>query len=292
MSLAAPTTPWSAYSPEERERHYNPRIATPGIEKYDVARVDVNKAGLAWPGRKADIAYGPNPLENLDLYLPESGTGPHPVHIFIHGGYWRARDKVDFGYIGAALARQGLLAAVINYPLCPIVTLDEVVAAARRAFAWVSSNIAEHGGDPDRITISGHSAGAHLGASIIAHDWSGAGLGGQPLKAAVLVSGIYDPTPTGHLAVNAEIGITPALAERHNYANHPPRLNCPVHVIVGGSEPQGWIDQSADYANHIHKAGLTVDYTISPNENHFSLSDQFANPKADVLSAILGFAHP
>ena len=286
MSLDMPNKKWTDFAPDELEGQYNPRATGVDVESYDKARTELNAAGLAWPSRVADIAYGDGNLMDLDIYKPAAGVGPHPVHIFIHGGYWRARQKENFGYIGAGLANRGLLTVVINYPLCPAVTLDAVVDGARDAFAWTIGNIAEYGGDPGQITISGHSAGAHLGAAIICEDWAARGLSGQLLKGAVLISGIYDPTPTQHLRVNEEIGITAELAERHNYAAHQPKINCPVHVIAGGAEPEGWIAQSADYTRHIRAAGLDVAYKISDGDNHFSLQDQYRTEGSDILRAI------
>ncbi|MFT5509176.1 MAG: arylformamidase [Hyphomicrobiaceae bacterium] len=289
LTLEQASKPWQAYSADELEYNYNPRASNPDSERYGEARTEINKAGLAWSGRTAGIAYGDGPLRNLDIYRPASSAGSLPVHIFIHGGYWRSREKEDFGFIGKALADQGLLGIVINYPLCPVVTLDEVVTANQQAFEWIFRNIADHGGDPARISISGHSAGAHLGAAIIASDWSGLDAA-KPLRGAVLVSGIYDPAPTQHISVNAEIGITPEIAARQNYIAHPPRLDCPVHVIVGGGEPEGWIAQSADYARHIKSSGVPTEYTVTGTENHFSIQDQFCDPNADVLAAILKLA--
>ncbi|MFY0614094.1 MAG: alpha/beta hydrolase [Hyphomicrobiaceae bacterium] len=289
MTLDQASKPWQAYAADELEHHYNPRATNPDSDRYGEARAAINAAGLAYAGRTADIAYGDGPLRNLDIYRPATDNGPLPVHIFIHGGYWRSREKEDFGFIGKALADQGLLGVVINYPLCPDVTLDEVVASNRAAFAWIHRNIANHGGDPARITLSGHSAGAHLGAAILATDWADLGTA-RPLQGAVLVSGIYDPHPTQHISVNAEIGITPEIAERQNYLAHAPRLDCPVHVIVGGGEPEGWIAQSADYTRHLVAAGVETEYTVSGTENHFSIQDQFHTPDADVLGAILKLA--
>ena len=286
MSLELPTKNWTDFAPDELEGQYNPRATGVDIESYDKARTDINAAGLASSNRISDIAYGDAPLMDMDIYKPSGGAGPYPVHIYIHGGYWRARKKENFGFIGASLANRGLLTVVINYPLCPVVTLDTVVASVRDAFAWVVSNIAEHGGDPSRITVSGHSAGAHLGAAIIAEDWPARGLEGQLLQGAVLISGVYDPTPTQHLKVNEEIGITAELAERHNYSSHKPKLRCPVHVIVGGAEPEGWIGLSADYARHVRDAGMDVAYKVSPGDNHFSLQDQYVTEGSDILRAI------
>lgn len=295
MNLDAPTKSWQSYTASEIEQHYNPRASVPDSDKYGAARAEINVAALASPTRVADVAYGSGPLENMDFYVPEQGHGPHPVHIFIHGGYWRSREKEDFAFIGAALARAGLMAIVINYPLCkptavPAITLDDVVAGTLRAFKWVRNNIADHGGDPVRITLSGHSAGGHLGAAIIAHDWSAEKWEAAPLQGAVLVSGIYDPHPTQHISVNAEIGITPELAATYNMLALPPHLRCPVHVIVGGGEPEGWIAQSADYARYLRAAGTPIDYCVTGMENHFSIQDQFATASADVLGSILKLA--
>jgi arylformamidase len=289
MPFGKPTKPWTSYEGDALEYNFNPRASVPNSDDYGAAREGSNTAGLAWPGRKT-LAYGDGNLMNLDIYPPSSGEGAYPVHIFIHGGYWRSREKENFGFIGAAMAKAGLLTVVINYPLCPVVTLDAVVDANIAAIEWVSRNIAGHGGDADNITISGHSAGGHLGAAIIAHDWSGKELSYQLLKGAVLVSGIYDPTPAQYLKIKDELALTPEIVARHNYLTKPPQLNCPVHVIVGGGEPEGWIAQSADYANHIATAGIATEYTETGKENHYSIQDQFADPKADVLAAILRLA--
>ena len=278
------------YSSDELEIHFNPRAANPDVEQYSLARSGVNRQALAWPGRTSDIAYGPAPLMTLDVYPPLEIQSPQPVQVYLHGGYWRSRDKEEFAFIGAAMAKAGLLAVVMNYPLCPAVTLDAVVDASRTGFEWIYGNIAAYGGSPDRIALSGHSAGAHLAAAIIAHDWTQHGLPANPLRGAVLVSGIYDPAPARYTTVNADLHLTPELAERYNYLHHQPIVECPVHVIVGGGEPAGWIAQSAEYAAHMEAAGLPTQYMQSGSENHFSLLDQYRDPTSDTFSAILEIA--
>lgn len=286
MNQSEHTPSWLSYSAEEREFHFNPRVATPGVDAYNAARTTINEQGLAWSGRISDIAYGPDELMTLDLYPPVNAAAHNPVHFYIHGGYWRSRDKEDFAFIGAALADAGMLAVVINYPLCPGVPLDGVVAGTLAAFQWVYDNIGEHGGNRDAITVSGHSAGGHLGAAVIAHDWTMHGLPASPLRGAVLISGVYDPTPAQHISVNAELNLTPEIAQRYNYLDHAPRANCPVHVLVGGDEPAGWIAQSADYATHIEAKGLRTNYKACNGENHFSILDQYRDPGSDTRRAI------
>ena len=286
MNQPVRTPSWLNYTAEELEFHYNPRVATPGVDSYNDARGTINEQGLAWPGRIGDIAYGADALMTLDLYPPARATTNCPVHFYIHGGYWRSREKEDFAFIGAALADAGLLTAVINYPLCPRVSLAGVVAGTRAAFQWVHENITEYGGNRDAITVSGHSAGGHLGAAIIAHDWASQNLPASPLAGAVLLSGIYDPTPAQHISVNAELNLTPEIARRYNYLDHAPRARCPVHVLVGGDEPAGWIAQSADYAAHVEANGLTVRFKASTGENHFSILDQYRDPGSHARKAI------
>ncbi|MGI9384095.1 MAG: alpha/beta hydrolase [Methyloligellaceae bacterium] len=290
MNSLMSSQPWPEMQPAEIELHFNPRATVPDSERYGDRRAAHNKAALALPGRIAGLPYGDGPLMDLDIYLPEDAAGAPPVHVFVHGGYWRSRTKEDFAYLGAALAGQGIMTVVINYPLCPAVDLDAVVAGARAAIEWVCRNIAAHGGDPDRITLSGHSAGAHLGAAIIAEDWPTHGLTQEPLAGAVLISGIYDPAPARLTTVNAEIGLTDDLVRRHNYLAHPPRLDCPVTVIAGGGEPKGWIAQSEAYAAHLRGSGRNVHYLVSGTDNHFELQDQYLDSRSDVMQAVLGLA--
>src|SRR5215470_16883808 len=103
----------------------------------------------AMPGR-LDLRYGPKPGETLDLFQPE-GAGPWPVHVFVHGGYWRSLDKTDFSFVARGLQPAGILVAVINYALIPTVDMDELVRQVRASVAWLHRNVAALGGDPARI---------------------------------------------------------------------------------------------------------------------------------------------
>lgn len=124
-----------------------------------------------------DIRYHPgwNGRHKLDLFLPaadSTGGERRPVVIFLHGGTWMIGDKNFFGIyrgVGRCLAKNGYVGVMINYRLSPLVKHPEHTVDAARAFAWVRKNIAKHGGDPDRIILAGHSAGAHL-VSLIAMD--------------------------------------------------------------------------------------------------------------------------
>ena len=184
----------------------------------------------------------------------------------------------------------GICTVIANYDLCPAVTLDEVVASARRALAWTWRHAAEFGADPARLTISGSSAGAHLQAMALAHDWPAEGLPADLIKGAVPISGIYDPEPARHISVNAEIGLTEAIARRNDALALEPRVRCPVALFVGGDEPPLWRRQTELYAAHLRRHGLDPTLTVVPGAHHFSILDQYLDPASPVVRAIVAMA--
>jgi arylformamidase len=159
-----------------------------------------------------------------------------------------------------------------------------------QATAFVCRHIAEYGGDPQRISLSGHSAGAHLVAEILAHDWRAVGIDPAVLKAAVMISGIYDPAPAIAITVNADIRLTPAIAGRHDVERRHPLVACPTWVIAGGQEPWQWIDQSFRYAHHLRRHGGDPEVHVLPGFNHFSIMRQYADASSPIASAVLAAA--
>ena len=276
---------WASMTVDEMEWHFNPRHAVSDSERYGEARLERNRIALAQ--RHADIRYGDQWMQDLDIYPVASGGDLAPVHVFIHGGYWRSRVKEDFAFVGPELNRHGVLAVVINYPLCPVVTLDVVVASARLAVDWVRREIRTYGGDPERISLSGHSSGAHLGAAILAQDSAAEESAGCNLRGAVLISGIYDPAPAQRISVNAELNLNESLCNRHDYLSVPRVMTCPLKVIVGADEPAGWIEQSLSYAEHAALADKPVDCLLSAGDNHFSILDQYFLADSDIMSSVL-----
>ena len=125
------------------------------------------------------IAFGSDAEETLDIFLPtNSSAGLAPIQFFIHGGYWKMMKKEDFSYVAGAFTPKGCATAVVNYGLIPSIDMDELVRQCRAGLGWVYRKAESFGGDPDRIFISGHSAGGHLVAMMMATHWPGsAGVG-------------------------------------------------------------------------------------------------------------------
>lgn len=121
------------------------------------------------------------------------------------------------------LVAAGITTVIANYELCPASTLDGVAESAIAAVDWVRREASSFGGDPRRISLSGHSAGAHLTAECMAHDWAAAGIDPTFIIGAVMISGIYNPRPVMGTSVNAEVRLTEDVAVRRDVERRPVR---------------------------------------------------------------------
>src|SRR3954471_14043136 len=186
---------WASLSQEEHEFQYNPQRAFPNFADHQLARGPANAAAQRSLKAYVDLPYGDHPLRRVDIYPAAGAVGPAPVHVFFHGGYWRAQDKENFASLAAPFVARGITTVIANYELCPGSTLDGVADSAIAAVEWVRREAAGFGGDSRRISLSGHSAGAHLAAECIAHDWAAQGVDPSFIIGTVLISGIYDPRP-------------------------------------------------------------------------------------------------
>jgi arylformamidase len=210
--------------------------------------------------------------------------------VFLHGGYWRAQDKENFAFVAAPLVHTGITAVIANYELCPASTLDGVANSAIAAVDWVRREAAGFGGDPRRISLCGHSAGAHLVAETLAHDWAADGVDPSFIVGAVLISGIYDPRPVMRTTVNAEVRLTEEIARRRDVERRPLHVKCPATIAVGGREPWHWIDQSYRYAHHLHRSGVIAEVHTLPRWGHFDILQEFIEPESPILNAAIAKA--
>lgn len=274
---------------EEQEFQYNPRASCPDFDASNANHIAANARSAARLAGQRDIAYGTHPLHRLDIF--PAGRANAPVHIFIHGGYWRAQDKANFTFVADMLVGQGITAVIINYELCPASTLDGVTASALEAIAWVQRNIADHGGDPHNITLSGHSAGAHLVAEALATDWSAYGITAPFITGALGVSGIFDPYPASRISLNEQLKLTDELIARHDMERKPVLVECPVAIVVGALEPWHWIDQTFRYFHHLHRQGRRPDLLVANGFNHFDIQGQFISAGTAIGAACVALAH-
>jgi arylformamidase len=281
---------WLDLPREEHEFQFNPQRAFRNFKDAQEKRTAANAKARSSLASHLDLPYGEHKLRRLDVFPTPSAEGAAPVHVFVHGGYWRAQDKENFAFVATELVRRGITTVVVNYELCPGSTLDLVADSALAAIEWVSRHIAEYGGDPRRISLLGHSAGAHLCAEGLTADWRARGIDPSFIRGVVLVSGIFDPAPAMHTTVNADLGLTPEIVARHDVERRVLTVDCPVSVLAGGLEPWMWIDQSFRYSHHLRRQGRDPEVLVQPGYTHFDIVDQYLDAESPLLRTALRMA--
>lgn len=241
-----------------------PGVATPTPEPGSVQTV-------------LDLAYGPDPRHRLDLYRPAS-TEPAPLLLFVHGGGWSSGDKGQYGWLGVQLAREGLLVAVTNYRLSPAVQHPQHAQDVAAATAWLYRHGAEYGGDPRRLYLAGHSAGAHL-VALVALD--ARYLAAEGLSASVIagVAGFagaaydldarYAATPLAPLLAPA-FGSDPA-----RWADAAPlryvKPDAPPFLLVHGLlDMQAPAASAQTFAAALQQQGVRTTVYLLPQLDHFT----------------------
>jgi arylformamidase len=234
----------------------------------------------AFPPR-GPIAYGPGPGETLLLVPPTLVSGPAPVQVFIHGGFWSSMEAAQFTFLSRGFAPFGAALAILDYPLIPAVRLGDVVAACKRAILWLRANAQDHHLDPERIFVSGNSAGGHLVAELM----------DDPdlafLRGGAALSGLYDLAPVAASFQNDVLALDEGEVARLSPLVRPPRVSAPMIVAVGGRETKEFLWQSDAYAAHLRRGGVPVETMVVPATDHITVVlDALADPDAPLNRAV------
>jgi arylformamidase len=223
-----------------------------------------------------DVPYGLLQTETLDIFPSSRGRRKAPVIVFIHGGYWRSLDKADHSFIAPAFTQDACV-VIPNYPLCPNVTMEQLVLTQVQALAWVYRNIAQHGGDASRITVIGHSAGGHLAALLLCCQWQrvASDLPKHLLRNALSLSGLHDLEPLMHSAyIQGDLRLTSAQVSRCSPAYFPAPAGDLI-ALCGANESDEFIRQNALIQTAWGKRCVTHCETL-PSLNHFSVLEALA----------------
>ena len=226
---------------------------------------------------RIDVAYGPRPRETLDIAFPEKPEAGAPLHIFVHGGYWRSGDKADYRFMAEPVLAAGGIAALVEYDLMPGQRLPVLVDQVRRAVLWLQANAREFGADPARITVSGHSAGAHLSSYLAARAASEAQPALPGLKGLLLLSGIYDLSgiPDSFLRHEAEMTHEEAANWSPLDARHE---NVPRIIAYGSDETPPFHDQAGKLHAMLAAQGQHAELVPVAGLNHMSVVLDLADP--------------
>lgn len=228
------------YTLREFGRQYSPRLQADMKALFR----QWSRDGAAFRARHGgvDLAYGPGRFETLDLYRP-AGAQRAPVFVFIHGGYWQASDKVQHAQFAQSLLDAGYAVAMPNYGLAPDAPLETSIAQSVAALNFLVDEADALGLDAARLHVSGHSAGAHLAAmALCASD-------APPIASALLLSGLYDLKPLGHLPLGRLLGLDDAArAARLSPLSQPQPQSTRIVFAVGEGESDAFKAQSAALA--------------------------------------------
>ncbi len=276
---------YKGFRPDEMEYQYNPRESVP--EFPELAKIRAAQAKKVRETAKSwlNIFYGSSPRETLDIYAADKAGGP--VLVYIHGGYWRSGSKEDNCNFVPTFTKRGATVVLVEYDLCPQVTVTDIVRQTRASIAWVGKNIMRYSGDPSKIFISGHSAGGHLTAMALANDWTHESLPQDCIKGAVATSGVYDLDMVMKISVQEQVRMTPEVAKLNSPFLNPPKVKCPLVVAAGGAEPNGWQQMSEDYFTYCKAQGMNAEYLIVPGANHYTMSEKLLDDTNPLTHAMI-----
>jgi acetyl esterase/lipase len=240
-----------------------------------------------------DLAFAGGERGKLDLYAPKgaSAGAKLPVIVFFYGGSWSSGEKEGYGFVGRALAAQGFVVAIPDYRLVPQVRFPGFVEDGAAAVKWVRANAARFGGDPDRLVLAGHSAGAY-NAAMLALDPQWLGADRAAVKGFAGLAGPYDFLPLDDPSTIAAFGQAPD-----------PRATQPIS-FAGAGDPPALLLVAADdrlvfprnsigLAARLRASGVPAEVKTYPGLGHIGILTAIARPlrgKAPVLRDLGAFA--
>ncbi len=258
------------------------------VEYNNRARVPENPALIAGWARDAAayrerrvprlVRYGAGARNVID-YFPGSDDGP--IVVFIHGGYWQALDNSFFSHLAGGLNAHGIGVAIPGYDLCPDVSVNSIIAEMREACRELARL-----GQP--LVVSGHSAGGHLAACMLATDWTAmdASLPRDFMMSAYSISGLFDLGPLVETSINRALNLDAAAATAASPLFWNPPAGKSLDAVVGENESAEYFRQSRDIVEVWRAAGVTTRFGVVAAANHSTAIAPLADPASPMVSRL------
>lgn len=245
------------------------------VKRY-ASNSEITRARLGPPQR---VAYGPTEIEKLDIYQTKRPNAP--IFVFIHGGAWRSGLAKDYVFLAEAFVGAGAHYVVPDFVWVQNVggSLMPIADQVRRAVAWVYKNAKSFGGDPNRLYVSGFSAGGHLAGVVLTTDWQkNFGLPADMIKGGVCLSGMYDLTAVRLSSRSSYVKFDHAMVEELSPQRHIDLLQAPLIVAYGTYETPEFQRQNREFAAAVKAAGKPVELIVAQNYSHMEMPETLANP--------------
>lgn len=269
---------WLDMDQDALDNAYDQGVYAPNRDQLNARRSSWSKEVRSHIGAPERFAYGDGEMEKLDVYRTDRPNAP--AVIFIHGGAWRNGTAEKFGFPAEVFVRAGAHFVVLDFNNVDDTggSLLPMVEQVRRATAWVYRNAARFGADANRIYLTAHSSGSHLGGCVVTHDWSAWDLPEDILKGAVLASGMYDLKPVRLSKRSKYVAFTDVMEHELSAMRHLERLHTPLVLAYGTYETPEFQRQTRHFHEAVTKAGKPATLLVGENLNHFEMLETLANP--------------
>ena len=239
-------------------------------------------------------AYGADPRQSVAVYRESGRAGPLPVILFVHGGSWNSGNPDDYGFVARGLAPEGFVVVLAGYQLHPKVHFPAMLEDTAAAVAWARANVARHGGDPDRIVLMGHSAGAYnVVMTALDRQWLGrAGLPDTAVSGVIGLAGPYDFYPFDSDSTRASFGEAPE-PERTQPVNYVRADAPPLLLLTGEADTTVKPRNTRALARAMAEAGGGAATGFYSGKDHADILLTLASPwRRDraVLDRVVAFA--
>jgi len=262
---------------------YDNRARVPEFaEILDQWKIDADHYRVAVNG-ELDLAYGDHERQKTDLF-GFNKDDKKPLIIFIHGGYWQMLGRETFSHMASGLNAHGFGVLIPSYQLCPAVSIKDIITDMQLLCVWAARKFNRN------LVVTGHSAGGHLAAAMLATDWTQYDLPQNVITTGMGISGLYDLRPLIPTPPNDALQLTEETARQTSPLLWPTPVGKRFEAWAGGDESPEFLRQSDTIAACWSGGGALTSSVKVSNKNHFTVINELTDANSNMTRAIINLA--